>query len=38
MRFKSARFSVTSAQVTSVLSLLSLLAMVVGGLACERWG
>jgi len=38
MRFKSVRFSITPAQVTSALSLLSLLAMAVGGLACERWG
>jgi hypothetical protein len=37
MRIKSVRFSFSAAQVTSALSLVSLVAMVVGSFACERF-
>jgi hypothetical protein len=36
-RLQSVRLSVTRAKVSAALSVLSLLAMVLGSLACERF-
>jgi hypothetical protein len=36
-RLKSVRFPAVPTQVTAALSLLSLMAMVLGSLACERF-